>query len=720
MIRVPAVAALLALAAGPALAQTPPPSGPIVELPAVQVVAPTRLPGDPLPSSSVPAFVDVISGSELRASGALTVQEVLRALPGVTLNDEQGNAVQPTVSFRGFQATSVTGVPQGISVFVDGVRVNEPTVEEINFDLLPLDDVERIEIIRGPTAAFGRNTLGGAVNIITRRGTPVREIEADAEGGSFGRQRYRARLGGAEGPLDYYVSGTLFKEDGWRDVSESRIGKVFGKIGLQRAGTDLTLSYQHAENRIEQPGSLPLSELRRDRTQNFTGGDFFKPVLNFGTVNLGQELSEHVALAANAFVRGLTVEQFNANLVAENTRSFFDTVTAGGTLQLTHQAELFGRKNRLVGGVEFVHSDVKVRVLEEGDDGVELDSKLRDESHAFGVYLEDTFDLANGLLLTGDRLVLTAGVRYDWLRHDIRDRVLRRRPSASQVSTFDQASPRIGLNYNPTPALGFYSVYGEGFRAPSFLELTCASPAAVCPGLQAGVAPDPPIDPVRVRHYEIGMRSRPLPWLQADVALFRTDVIDDIFPVSPTGTVGLFFQNVGETRRQGAEIGLRAAIRRVADVYVNYAYTEATFQDDVALGTPRQTAGCTTALCTQLVRKGDDLPLIPNHRLNAGVDVHLTSWLTLSLGGRYVGTQRVRGDEENVERKLADYVVVSAGLRATVHDLTAHVWIDNAFDERYETFGTFAPNGRRPGAPIERFLTPAPPINVLGGLSYRF
>src|SRR6266850_2260366 len=127
------------------------------------------------------------------------------------------------------------GAPQGISVFVDGVRVNEPTVEEINFDLLPLDDVERLELIRGPGAVFGRNTLGGVLNIITKRGAEVREIVPEAEWGSFGRQKYRFRLGGVEGPADYYVAGTFFSEDGWRDASASRVGRLFTRVGL-RAG----------------------------------------------------------------------------------------------------------------------------------------------------------------------------------------------------------------------------------------------------------------------------------------------------------------------------------------------------------------------------------------------------------------------------------------------------------------------------------------------------
>src|SRR5262249_53185930 len=132
------------------------------------------------------------------------------------------------------------------------------------------------------------------------------------------------------------------------------------------------------------------------------------------------------------------------------------------------------------------------------------------------------------------------------------------RPNSSGVSTFARINPRIGLNYNLTPTTGAYFSFAQGFRAPAFLELTCAGPGAVCPGLQAGVAPDPPLKAVKANNYEIGGHARPLPWLQLDLALFRTDVIDDIFSVSPTGTTGLFFQNVGNTRREGVEVGAQA------------------------------------------------------------------------------------------------------------------------------------------------------------------
>jgi len=225
---------------------------------------------------------------------------------------------------------------------------------------------------------------------------------------------------------------------------------------------------------------------------------------------------------------------------------------------------------------------------------------------------------------------------------------------------------------------------------------------------------------VVVDHYEVGARLQPFAWLDLDLALFRSEARDDIFAVSPTGTLGLFFQNVGSTRRQGAELSAHAVLDRRWELRLGYTYTEATFRDDVLLASPRRTAGCAAPPCTQLVRAGSDIPLIPRQRLNAGVDHHLTPWLTLWVSGAWVGPQRLRGDEENVEPTLPSYVTLNAGARARWKGLTGFLTITNLLNDAHETYGTFAPNARQPGAPIERFLNPAPPIHLDAGLSWRF
>ncbi len=230
---------------------------------------------------------------------------------------------------------------------------------------------------------------------------------------------------------------------------------------------------------------------------------------------------------------------------------------------------------------------------------------------------------------------------------------------ATGVATFTRPTPRLGLNYNLSERYGIYFSYSEGFRAPAFLELTCADPKSPCVGIQAGVAPDTgffSLRPVKARSYELGLRARPASWLEGSFAMYRTDVQDDIFSVSPAETTKLFFQNVGDTRREGIEIGLRGVYKERLEGYLNYAYTRATFQSDVELASPR------TPGEVEQVREGNQLPLTPNHRINAGLRYLIHKWVTLSLNLTYVGDQFFRGDEANTQPRLSDYVVVNTGI----------------------------------------------------------
>ena len=678
-----------------------------------------RLPQSSLPPSSVPSAVQVLDVEELRRSGIPGLPDALAGqVPGLTLSDEQGNSYQPDLSLRGFQATSVTGVPQGVSVFLDGVRINEPTAEEINFDLLPTEDLDRIEVIPGPSVVFGRNTLAGAINLITRRGKEGSAASAEVSAGSAGLQKYRVRVSGRTGPVDLYLSGTQTQEDGWRNATDARLTKLFGKIGFRANGTDLTLSYQHADNRIAQAGPLPASALDSNRAANYTAGDFFAPRLDQLALNGRRNLGEGFTVSANGFGRLLHVEQFNVNLIGENSRLLSRTASAGGTVQLDRAGTVLGKWNLVSMGLEYAHSDVEVSVFGAHD----LDTKVRDRQDALAAFLQDTFRLARAALLHGDELILTAAARWDFIRHRIADQSppAPGREDASGAPAFRRLDPLIGLNYNLSPDHGVYASWSQGFRAPALLELTCAGPAAICPGLQAGNPPDPPLNPVRTTSYEIGLRTRPRPWLAGQLSAWRTEVVDDIFSVSPAGTTGVYFQNVGRTRRQGIEASLRGKPAAWLGASASYAFTEARFEDEVVLATPRRTADCAGASCNEQVRAGSEFPLVPRHRAHAAVEVQPYAWLSLFLSGTFVGSQRLRGDEENVAPKLDPWFSLDGGVRASAAGFAAWVRCTNLLDARYSNFGTYAPNAKLPGAPVEPFLTPGRPFQIFAGLSYGF
>ncbi|HEY6098244.1 MAG TPA: TonB-dependent receptor [Anaeromyxobacter sp.] len=675
----------------------------------ISVFAPARLPRRWRRGGLYVKSVDL---DELQASGARTVQEALQSFPGIHLSDEQGNPLQQDLSMRGLSASPVTGLSQGVSVFVDGVRVNEPAVEEVNFDLLPLADVERVEIIRGPHAIFGRNALGGAIHLFTRRGSSTPTAEVQLEGASWLHQEVQARAAGPLGPLDAHLSFTESSERGWRDDETSRGLRAFGKVGLLRGDTDLALSYQYQVDRLEQPGSLPLSMLREDRSQNYTAGDFFRPILHLVTLNARQELGAGLSLAANAHLRSLDAEQFNASWSAANTRMLNRSRTVGGAVQLEHQARLGAVRSQAITGIEGTRSSVGIRVHEEANERFAasdpaLIGDLADTQLGFGAFAQEQVQVAHGPL-SGLRAI--AALRFDWISHDITDASP---PSSSGNATgaaaYARWVPALEARWTSAQRWSASASWSEGFRAPAFLELTCANPLAPCVGLQAGVAPDATLTrlrPVRSRSFEVGVTAFPLDGFTAALTAFRIDLHDDIYSVTAADTTRIYFQNVGDTRRQGLELAARVE-RGPVRVDLGYAWIRATFESDLGLATPRLQGG------SEQVRPGDRLPQIPEHKLDLEARVRALAWLGVSAGFQLVGAQFLRGDEANVAPRLAAYRTLRAGVEARWGRWTAALRAANILSARYETFGTFATNGRNPAGGIEPFLTPGQPMRVV-------
>jgi outer membrane receptor protein involved in Fe transport len=215
--------------------------------------------------------------------------------------------------------------------------------------------------------------------------------------------------------------------------------------------------------------------------------------------------------------------------------------------------------------------------------------------------------------------------------------------------------------------------------------------------------------------YELGWRYRAPSshgvTLGAD--LYRTDVRDDIFFIAPTATTG-YFQNIGATRRSGLEASAAWTTRSGLGLYANYGYTVASFETTAVLFTGRPPG-------SETVTPGDRIPMIPAHRANAGLSLPIAGErVHARLDARYVGPQYLRGDEENVERRLADYAVADASLEASVGRYDVRIAVPNVFDHQYVTFGTFAENPTVPGNPVQRFVTPGMPRHLLVSVSADF
>ena len=700
-------ATLLALVSPPAGAQQPDSTPKDTTTLAPVVVTGVRLPAAAEMARGLTGRSATLQASDLDARGVNTLADALEMLPGVTVADELGTPAQLDVTLRGFQVSPTIGLPQGVTVYVDGVRVNEPDANEVNFDLLPLEDVERVEVSYGPSVLLGRNSLGAAVNLVTRRGRAPGAREVEVSGGSYGR--YEAKLNAADrlGRWDYYVGARYEHTDGWRQATTSRIATAFAKLGVLAGGWNATLSYAGATNRIFQAGSLPENVVATRPDSNFTQGDYFAPLSHLLTLNAQRSVGA-AQLSVNAFGRSLGTDQFNVNATPPDSRQRNHERIAGGALQLAGRTSLVGRALRWFAGLDGQYSHTVVGLYATSSGGPDsLTDSVRANEVDLGGFAGASWDVAPGLAAT------VVG-RYDYVRLPYEDLL---DASQSGLNVFRRLSPRAALSWTGAAGHEVYASWSAGFRTPALVEIACSDPTAACP-LPFALGPDPALRPVVATTYELGWRFRPAAGrLALGADLYRTDVRDDIFFVAPTATTG-YFQNIGTTRRAGLEASAAWTGQGGLGLYANYGYTAASFRTTAVLATGR-------APGNETVTPGDRIPMIPAHRANAGASLPLP----VSLGGerlrarldaRYIGPQHLRGDEENVERRLPDYTVVDASLEASVGRYDVRVAVPNVFDHHYVTFGTFAENPTVPGNPVERFVTPGMLRHLLVSVSAEF
>ncbi len=312
------------------------------------------------------------------------------------------------------------------------------------------------------------------------------------------------------------------------------------------------------------------------------------------------------------------------------------------------------------------------------------------------------------------------GGRYNYARLDLQNN----NPEEGEedkltgTHTFERFNPMAGATYQMAPGLTLFGSYSEANRAPTAAELACADPEAPCL-IESFLTADPPLQQVVNKTYELGLRGELASWnhdrqLQWTLGVFHALNEDDIIPVSaPTQGRG-FFQNAGETLREGVEAGLQYTETRWT-AYANYAFVDATFEDTLELSSPDNPAavqcsnGVADALCVN-VRPGDRIPGIPQHRFKAGIDYWITpKW---KFGGDLVAAsnQVFFGDEGNDQPTLDGYATVDLH---TSYDVTDHIQVyglvDNVFDSRYGLFGNFfnlelANNAGAAGGPAGRLL----------------
>jgi outer membrane receptor protein involved in Fe transport len=679
---------------GPAPRDTTP-----VELPEIVVIGSIVPAMGPAVGSGIPARVEILERADLRAAEPRLLGDALASRTGISLYDDLGSPFKTTLVTRGFAAGPVVGLPQGVTVFLDGVPVNEPDAGQVNFDLLPLDHVERIEVLGGTASLLGPNALGGAVNLVTRHGGTGAEAEASV--GSFGARSAGASVGGGLGTgWSYYAGGTWAGEEGWRQRTESRLGQGLASLSWGGRHSGARLQVLGAASRAETAGSLPLSVYTVQPDSNLTAGDFEA----LGQLHVAASGYTRVGAgrgSATAYLRRHRAERFNVNQAVDpDVRSFSRNRTLGVSAdwRVARRAAP-GTLGLRLGTGAALHG-TSIRILAERIDPrltTDVRSPIR-ETHAYGIA-----DLVAG------RLTMSGGVRLDAVQIPFRNRL---NPARDTTSRYVRASPRLGAGLDLGRGVSAYASAGQSFRPPAVIELACADPLEPCP-LPFALGDDPPLDPVIATTYEAGARWSTGP-ATVGVSAYRTAVRDEIFLLpyeeegEPEGsTLDGYFANVAATRRAGVELSSRVRLPGGHRFHLSYAHTRATFRTgDVELFSIREAAGGENE-----VEAGDHLPLVPDHAVALGATLRLPVGLHLGGEAQYVGERWRRGDEANQEAPLEPYLVANGRLSAASRGWEVEASVLNLFGSRYATYGTFNLN-RGAGGRLEGFLTPGRPRSL--------
>ena len=715
----------------------------VVPLPSIEVVGTTPLPGLPAPLKDVAGNVQTFGAADFMRQRPAHLADFLEMNPSsVSINTASGNPFQADVSFRGFVASPLLGTPQGLSVFLDGVRINEVFADVVNWDLVPTSAIATLQVVPGSNPVFGLNTLGGALAVYTKDGLRYPGTSVDASAGSFGRRSVGFETGGAGDVADWFVTGRAHDEDGWRDHSPSRVRQLFGKLRIERADSEVALSATYADNSLSGTQTLPLSMLDRPQ-QAYTWPDTTTNELAFVNAQAARRISSAGLWTGNAYFRRLRTDGFNSNVNGDfgtsadeppafNVVSGFVSNGYGGATQITVPGDLFGLRNRLTVGAsaDLGRTDFRQR---QQDAGITGDREtpgegafvqtvdVRTDTRQLSVYATDT------LALTA-RWSATVSGRWNDARVGIDDRS-GESPALDGTHRFRRLNPAAGVTYALAAESTIYASWSEGMRVPSPVELTCADADAPCTLPNIFLA-DPPLNPVVATTWELGARRRQADGAFIDASIYRTNLADDIqFISAGSGAVNAgYFRNIGRTRRDGVEVGAGMPLGPLSLV-ARYSLTEATFRTPFVAHSPNNSTA--DAAGDIGVRNGNRIPGVPRHLFKLRVEWSPIEAFSIAAGLVAASSQYARGDENNSDASGAvpGYAIVNLDARwqfARNFELFANV--SNLFDVRYQNFGilganffrgpadTFAPDLAAP----EAFRAPGAPFGAWIGLRYRF
>jgi iron complex outermembrane receptor protein len=648
------------------------------------VVTATR---DSEQSRQVPYNVSVITEDAISRSNAQNVADVLRTVPAVTVANIMANPKGSSVDIRGFGGTGALNT----LVLVDGRRVNQIDLSGTDWSQIPLDQIERIEVIRGGgSVLYGDNAVGGVVNIITKKGEGKPSVQAEALGGSYGLNIQRASSQGSLGDFRYTVHARHENTRGFRD-NGSYEGKGFGgSVGYDLGDIlRIDLSTNYHDDRYGMPGALTEQDLltmdRDDTTHPDDKGetkDWFvqlAPELDlkqWGKFSLGFAYRKRETGSKSYYYTGPITREWGT---LTN-----DIPTFSVSPQWVWEKDISTFHNKLIVGLDFYHADSNSEYHDTGmGDPARnfLSSDTAVKRNAWAPYLHDNFTILKSL-------IFSCGYRYEQVNNDFEgssyDPFSGTWASFAGTSTYYLHAWEAGLTYLFLENSKVYGRISSSYRYPAIDEYFSA-----WSGLNTLLRPQEGIT------YEVGVDHYFTKAIRSGLTFFWMELDNEIY-YNPLGGPFSFGanENYDKTRHWGVEFSAEAKPWEWLKLWANYTYTEAKIRGGVY--------------------SGNEVPGVPHYKVNFGIGVTPLEGLAIDIWANYVGERRFISDQLNIFPKLDDYITFNAKVSYTWKFFTAFVGVNNIFNEKYSEYGSYS------WFRHQLAYYPSPGVNFLGGLSVKF
>lgn len=614
--------------------------------------------------ASVPANITVISEEQIARSTAETVPDFLRTVEGVLIHDISGNGRTYTVDLRGFGETA--GV--NTLVLIDGRRINQVDLSATDWTLIPLDQVERIEIVRGSRGSvlYGDNAAGGVINIITKRGKETK-VTGGLAGGSYGTFHSNAGISGSAERYSYSLSANYQESDGYRDNSDTEAKNV--GLNLEFFATDaltITLSGGYHEDDARMPGAITRTDFNNGvgRTASLHPDDY------------ANTKDYYVHAVPQFFFTDSSYIQLDASFRTRKADSYI-SFSSGSSLyktdidtvvlspQLVVKEAFFGRASTLTLGFDFDESKWKAynEAVFFGTPSSLSGQMTKGDS---GSYVHEEFSITEKLLFSG-------GARYD--------RVTYKFPSnaSPEESVLDEELYTAGATYRFTHDLSAFVSYSKNFRYPLLDEFFDIFTNTFNANLTSQTGDD----------IEAGLLFQSAGDMTLGLTVFRIETENEIY-YNPFAFTNANLD--GDAIRQGVEM---KASKKFSIVQISGSYT---YRDtNIEGGT----------------FDGKEVPDVPRHQFTVGAYLQPYPNLHLSLNGSYIGERIFISDFANDHEKQDDYFYLTGKVSYTLPKGTVYVSVNNLLNEKYSEYGVLEWTG-------DEGFYPSPDFNFLVGLNLQF